>query len=158
MVNLNKTTNGKAIVAAMAEWDKIAGNSEVTVITPGKATTTAIRKEIPTVTLDAKLEKQLVAFTNCAISVAQQEAKSKGKDYKGLHVVFSGFNSALETQFKLEHGSAPSVVKALVDKKLFTSRPTFKGVLLYRNDEAPKARESTEARGNKFLQRMRAMK
>jgi hypothetical protein len=68
--------------------------------------------------------------------------------YKGIHVVFSGFNEA----FKLRYPNLNSrdVTDAMVKAGTLVVIPATRGVMLYRPEDAP-ARANSEARARSTL-------
>lgn len=66
----------------------------------------------------------------------------KGKNFKGIHTVFSGFNAAFRQYF----GGEADPIKAidtLVEQKKIDKLRTRKGSLIYLHGEAPQAGTSS---------------
>ena len=87
-------------------------------------------------------------FVKRAIAKLRGIDKATGKEWKGMHTVFSGFNQAWRDYF----GDDPVAgVKALVAEGKVVSIPAYKGARLYMPDDAPARRETSEEKGARAL-------
>lgn len=71
--------------------------------------------------------------------------------YKGIHVVFSGFNSAFKLQFP--NVDVREVTKAMAERGQIVIVPAKRGAMLYKADEAP-ARASSDAKAKAALDKI----
>jgi hypothetical protein len=89
-------------------------------------------------------------FVVMAIEAGKAKAKAAGKDYKGLHTVFSNFNEEYRAIFG-QPGMDKDALKALpiaamkklAEEKKIQMHPAFKGVMIYIYGEMPDIKPKT---------------
>jgi hypothetical protein len=95
----------------------------------------SMKRVEPKATTEGKLTEE--GFTLRAIDKLANKERSKG-----IHCVYSGFNSAWKNYFNTDPKQG---VTALADRGIVKIRPCKGGVMIYRPEDYPKTANSTGA-------------
>jgi hypothetical protein len=93
-------------------------------------------------------------FIKLAIEAGKAASKAKGKEYKGLHTVYSGFNEEFRALFCPEETDADvrkvapiQAVKELVEEGKIEQHYAFGGAIIYLKGEMPKLKDKVTKAG-----------
>ena len=87
-----------------------------------------------------KSKVPMFTFVKAAIQKLRTVSKD-GKQYKGIHAVFSGFNGAFRSYYGIDQEQAKLALDSLVKEGKIVITPARGGVMIYLSEDAPRKSE-----------------